>query len=297
MSKRNPGGLDLSRIVYVNGAFQPEEEARISVFDRGFIFADGIYEVSAVIDGGLVDNDAHLARLERSLREIDLAMPASKEEIVRLQKELIARNDLNEGSVYLQVTRGMADREFQFPKDVKPSLVMFTQSRVMIEDPAAKTGIRLKSVPDIRWARRDIKSVALLAQVLAKQAAAAAGCQEAIMHENGVVTEGGSSSIFIVNEDGQIVTRPNSHAILPGITRQSVIRLAREENLSIEERSFTLDEVFAARECFVTSATSLVKAVVEVDGKMIGGGQPGPMARRLRDIYIEAARAQASAPV
>jgi D-alanine transaminase len=285
----------LSRIVYVNGAFLPEEEARISVFDRGFIFADGIYEVSAVIDGGLVDNDAHLARLERSLREIDLAMPTSKDEIVKLQRELIRRNKLTEGSVYLQVTRGIADREFAFPKDVKPSLVMFTQSRVMIDDPLAKTGIRLKSVPDIRWARRDIKSVTLLAQVLAKQAAAASGCQEAIMHEDGVVTEGGSSSIFIVNEDGQIVTRPNSHAILPGITRQSVIRLAREENLSIEERSFTLDEVFAARECFVTSATSLVKAVVEVDGRMIGGGQPGPMARRLRDIYVEAARAQAAA--
>jgi D-alanine transaminase len=295
MSKRQSWRQDLSRIVYVNGAFLPEAEARISIFDRGFIFADGIYEVSAVIDAGLVDNDAHLARLERSLREIDLAMPTSRDEIVRLQRELIRRNDLTEGSVYLQVTRGIADREFPFPKDTKPSLVMFTQTRVMVDDPAATTGIRLKSIPDIRWARRDIKSVALLAQVLAKQAAAAAGCQEAIMHEDGVVTEGGSSSVFIVNEDGQIVTRPNSHAILPGITRQSVLRLAREENLSIEERSFTLDEVFAAQECFVTSATSLVKPVVEVDGRRIGGGQPGPMARRLREIYIEAARAQAAA--
>jgi D-alanine transaminase len=284
----------LSRIVYVNGAFLSEEEAKISVFDRGFIFADGIYEVSAVIDGGLVDNDAHLARLERSLREIDLPMPATKEEIVRLQKELIGRNGIEEGSVYLQVTRGVADREFAFPKDAKPSLVMFTQVREMTNDPAAITGIKLKSIPDIRWARRDIKSVALLAQVLAKEAAAAAGCQEAIMHEDGIVTEGGSSTVFIVTEDGQIVARPNSNAILPGITRQSVIRLAREQNLAIEERLFTLDEVFAAQECFVTSATSLVKAVVEVDGKRIGGGQPGPLARRLRDIYIEAARAQAA---
>jgi D-alanine transaminase len=285
----------LSRIVYVNGAFLPEAEAKISIFDRGFIFADGIYEVSAVLDGGLVDNEAHLARLARSLREIDLAMPLPKPDIVALQKELILRNRLVEGSIYLQVTRGAADREFPFPPDAKPSLVMFTQAREIVNDPKAVTGIKLHSVADIRWARRDIKSVALLAQVLAKQAAAAAGCQEAIMHEDGVVTEGGSSTVFIVTEDGRIVTRPNSQAILPGITRQSVIRLATEKALAIEERSFTLDEVFAARECFTTSATGFVKPVVEVDGKRIGGGQPGPVARRLRDIYVEAARAEAAA--
>jgi D-alanine transaminase len=285
----------LSRIVYVNGAFVPEEDAKISIFDRGFIFADGIYEVSAVLDGGLVDNDAHLARLERSLGEIDLAMPCPRSGIVAIQKELISRNRLVEGSIYLQVTRGAADRDFAFPPDAKPSLVMFTQAREMIDDPKAVSGIKLLAVPDIRWARRDIKSVALLAQVLAKQAAAAAGCQEAIMHEDGVVTEGGSSTVFIVTEDGRIVTRPNSNAILPGITRQSVIRLARERELTIEERLFTLDEVFAAQECFTTSATSFVKPVVEVAGKRIGGGQPGPVARRLRDIYIEAARAEARA--
>ncbi|SDR63031.1 D-alanine transaminase [Rhizobiales bacterium GAS191] len=285
----------MSRIVYVNGAFVPEAEAKISIFDRGFIFADGIYEVSAVLDGGLVDNDAHLARLERSLGEIHLAMPCSKAEIVKVQKELISRNRLVEGSIYLQVTRGAADREFAFPADAKPSLVMFTQARVMVDDPKSVSGIKLHAVADIRWARRDIKSVALLAQVLAKQAAAAAGCQEAIMHEDGVVTEGGSSTVFIVTEEGRIVTRPNSNAILPGITRQSVIRLAREKELAIEERLFTLDEVFAAQECFVTSATSFVKAVVEVDGRRIGGGQPGPVVRRLRDIYIEAARQEARA--
>jgi len=284
----------LSRIVYVNGAFVPEAEAKISIFDRGFIFADGIYEVSAVLDGGLVDNDAHLARLERSLRAIDLAMPCSKQEIVDVQRELIRRNHLVEGAIYLQVTRGAADREFAFPPDAQPSLVMFTQARDIVEDPKAATGIKLLSVADIRWARRDIKSVALLAQVLAKQAAAAAGCQEAIMHEDGVVTEGGSSTVFIVTEGGQIVTRANSQAILPGITRQTLIRLAREKELAIEERSFTLDEVFAARECFVTSATAFVKAVVEVDGRRIGGGQPGPLARRLRDLYVEAARADAA---
>ena len=273
----------MSRIVYVNGAFLPEEEAKISIFDRGFIFADGIYEVSAVLDGGLVDNDAHLARLERSLKAIELAMPCTKAEIVAVQKEVIKRNRLVEGSIYLQVTRGAADREFAFPATGKSSLVMFTQERKIVDDPKAATGIKLLSVPDIRWARRDIKSVALLAQVLAKQAAAAAGCQEAIMHEDGVVTEAGT-----------IVTRPNSHAILPGITRQTVMRLAREKDLALEERLFTLDEVFAAQECFITSATSFVKPVVEVDGKRIGGGQPGPAARRLRDLYVEAARAEAA---
>ena len=284
----------MSRIVYVNGAYLPEEEAKISVFDRGFIFADGIYEVSAVVDGGLVDNEGHLARLERSLKAIDLAMPCAKEEIVKVQKELIARNRLVEGSIYLQVTRGAADRDFAFPTDAKSSLVMFTQARQIIDDPKSVSGIKLLSVPDIRWARRDIKSVALLAQVLAKQAAAAAGCQEAIMHEDGVVTEGGSSTVFIVTEAGTIVTRPNSHAILPGITRQTIMRLAREKDLALEERLFTLDEVFAAQECFITSATSFVKPVVEVDGKRIGGGQPGPAGRRLRDLYVEAARAEAA---
>jgi D-alanine transaminase len=292
---RNEKERALSRIVYVNGAYLPEEDAKISIFDRGFIFADGIYEVSAVLDQGLVDNDGHLARLERSLKAIDLPMPCTKAEIVAVQKELILRNRLVEGSIYLQVTRGAADREFSFPQGAKPSLVMFTQERKIVDDPKAATGIKLLSVPDIRWARRDIKSVALLAQVLAKQAAAAAGCQEAIMHENGVVTEGGSSTVFIVTEGGRIVTRPNSQSILPGITRQAVLRLAREKALAFEERLFTLDEVFAAQECFTTSATSFVKAVVEVDGKRIGGGQPGPVGRRLRDLYIEAARAEAAA--
>ena len=285
----------LSRIVYVNGAFFPEAEAKISIFDRGFVFADGVYERIAVLDAGLADNDGHLTRLERSLREIALAMPATKSEIVAIQKELIRRNELVEGSVYLQVTRGAADRDFSFPAGVKPSLVMFTQAGNILNDPAATTGIKLKSVPDIRWERRDIKSVALLAQVLAKQAAAAAGCQEAIMHENGNVTECGSSTAFIVTGEGHIVTRPNSRSILAGITRHSIMRLAREREIVIEERIFTLDEVFAAQEVFITSATSFVMPVVEVDGKRIGGGQPGPMARRLRDIYIKAAKAEAAA--
>src|SRR5690242_15246902 len=213
-SARRPA---LDPLAYVNGSFVPLLEARISVLDRGFLFADGIYEVSAVLDGKLVDNASHLARLERSVGEIKLKLPETVERITELQKELIARNKLVNGLVYLQVTRG-ADkgRDFPFPKaDVKSSLVMFTSEKDIINAAAAKTGINVITVPDIRWERRDIKSVALLAQVLAKQAAAEAGAGEAWMLEDGYVTEGGSSSAFILTKDDVIVTRKNSNAILP----------------------------------------------------------------------------------
>ncbi|MBN9060963.1 MAG: D-amino acid aminotransferase [Rhizobiales bacterium 65-9] len=281
----------MSRTVYVNGVFLPEHDAKISIFDRGFIFADGIYEVSAVMAGKLLDNDAHLKRLERSLGEIGMPMPMPAEEIVKIQKELIARNDIVEGTVYLQVTRGAADRDFPFPPaDTMQTLVMFTQKRDFTNSPAARAGIRMATVRDIRWERRDIKSVALLAQVLAKQAAAEKGCQEAIMHTaDGVVTEGGSSTIFIVTANGELVTRPLSNEVLPGITRQSLKLLCDERGVPFIERAFTVDEALAAPEVFVTSAGSFVTAVVEIDGKRIGGGQPGPVARRLREIYLDEA--------
>lgn len=281
----------MARTVYVNGEFLPEDQAKISVFDRGFIFADGIYEVAAVLDGKLVDNDAHLARLEKSLGEIAMPLPLPKAEIQRLQKELVTRNAVQEGMVYLQVTRGAADREFSFPKDIPQTLVMFTQNFDIINSPKPVTGIKLAIVEDIRWARRDIKSVALLAQVLAKQYAAAHGAQEALMHENGTVTEGGSSSIIILTPDGKLVTRPFSRAILPGITRQSVKKLCDENNIPWEERNFTVEETLNAAEVMVMSASSFVMPVVEIDGMRVGGGQPGPVARKLRDIYIAHARA------
>ena len=198
----------MGRIVYVNGEFMPEDQAKISIFDRGFVFADGIYEVAAVLDGKLVDNDAHLARLEKSLGEIRMPLPLPKADILRLQKELVKRNAVREGMVYLQVTRGAADREFAFPNAIPQTLVMFTQSFDIINSPKPVTGIKLATFADIRWSRRDIKSVALLAQVLAKQHAAENGAQEALMHEDGVVTEGGSSSILILTPDGTLVTRP-----------------------------------------------------------------------------------------
>ncbi|MGO4713799.1 D-amino-acid transaminase [Bradyrhizobium sp. 2TAF24] len=283
----------MSRIAYVNGSFVPLEEAKVSILDRGFLFADGIYEVSAVLGGKLVDNDSHLLRLQRSVGEIALPLPETLDRIKAIQKELIARNNLVDGLVYLQVTRGAAERDFPFPKEVTPTLVMFTTVKDIINAPAAKTGIAVKTVPDIRWERRDIKSVALLAQVLAKQAAAEAGCQEAWMIEDGAVTEGGSSSAFILTQDDVLVTRQNSNAILPGCTRKAVIALAAERQLRIEERPFTVAEALAAKEAFITSASSFVQPVVRIDGQAVGGGKPGPVAARLREIYVEFARATA----
>lgn len=280
----------MSNIAYVNGSYTPLEDARISVLDRGFIFADGIYEVSAVLEGKLIDNEAHLARLERSVGEIALPLPETMDRIKDIQHELIARNSLVNGMVYIQVTRGAAPRDFVFPKGVKPTLVMFTMTKDILNSPAAKTGIAVKTLPDIRWARRDIKSIALLAQVLAKQAAAEEGCQEAWMVEDGFVTEGGSSSAFILTQDNVLVTRQNSTTILPGCTRKSVLALAAEHQIRIEERPFTVEEALAAKEAFMTSASTFVQAIVKIDGKTVADGKPGPIANRLREIYVGFAR-------
>jgi D-alanine transaminase len=284
----------LDQIAYVNGAFLPMSEAKVSILDRGFLFADGIYEVSAVLDGKLIDNASHLARLERSVGEIALKLPETLDRIQEIQKELIARNQLVNGLVYLEVTRG-ADkgRDFAFPKGVTPTLVLFTSVKDLINAASAKSGIGVITLPDIRWGRRDIKSVGLLAQVLAKQAAAEAGAGEAWMIEDGVVTEGGSSSAFILTQDDVLVTRQNSSAILPGCTRQAVVALAEERQLRLEERSFTIAEALAAKEAFITSASLFVQSVVSIDGKRIANGRPGPMTERLREIYIDFARATA----
>ncbi len=280
----------MDRIAYLNGDFVPLAEARISPLDRGFLFADGIYEVAAVLDGRLVDNANHLARLERSVGEISMRLPVTIEALVELERELVRRNGLEEGVLYMQVTRGVADRDFAFPEDVEPTLFMFTQLKTILASHTAETGIRVKSVPDLRWARRDIKSVALLAQVLAKQAAQEAGCQEAWMVEDGFVTEGGSSSAFIVTAGGVLATRPNSNAVLPGCTRRALLALAAERAITVEVRPFTLAEALAAREAFITSASSFVQPVVAIDDVTIGDGTPGPLSRRLRDLYIAFAR-------
>lgn len=277
-------------IAYLNGSFLPLEQARVSVLDRGFLFADGIYEVAAVIDGKLVDSASHLARLERSTSAIGIALPLSLAEIEAAQKELVARNALTEGLVYLQITRGAdATRDFLPSPDIRPTLVMFVQARYFLDVPAARNGIAVATMPDLRWARRDIKSVGLLAQAMAKRAAAEAGAQEAWMVEDGFVTEGASSTAFIVTEEG-VVTRPYSQAVLAGCTGAALTALAEESGITIIRRPFTVAEALAAKEAFITSASTLCQSVVRIDGQEIGGGKPGPIAMRLRALYIDFAR-------
>lgn len=279
----------MSRIVFLNGSFLPQEEARVPIMDRGFLFADGVYEGIGVLGGRLVDNEPHLERLERSLDEVRIANPYSRMEWTRLEGELVRRNGIMEGFLYLQVTRGVAERDFLFPKDTAPTVMMFTQAKSIVNSPLAETGIAVVSVPDLRWKRRDIKSLSLLAQVLAKQAAADAGAHEAWMVEDGFVTEGGSSSAFIITKDGAIVVRPLSNAILPGLTRKATLRLAREAGLRLEERFFTLDEAFEAAEAFNTSASGFVLPVVSIDDRPVADGKPGPLTRRLRNLYLRMA--------
>ena len=286
--KTSPG-----RICYVNGAFVPEADAKVSIFDRAFLFGDGVYEVSTVLDGRLVDNAAHLGRLRRSLRELSMTIPWSDQEIVAIQKELIARNQLQEGVVYLQITRGAADRNFTFPKDAAPTLVMFTQGQNAVNAPAAINGMRVITRPDIRWDRCDIKTVQLLAACLAKQAAKEAGVDDAWFVDNGYVTEGSSNNAYILDREGVIITRQLGSEILPGITRKAVLSLAAELNLRVEERPFSVEEAKAAQEAFITSASTFVTPVTHIDGVAIGDGKPGPVAQRLRQRYLEFARATA----
>ncbi|NBJ11819.1 D-amino-acid transaminase [Microvirga arsenatis] len=284
----------MSRIVFLNGSFLPIEEARVPFMDRGFLFGDGVYEGIGVLDGRLVDNEAHLERLERSLAEVRIPNPYSPAEWTALEEEIVRRNGMTEGFIYFQVTRGVAERDFFFPEDAKPTVAMFTQAKTIADAPAARTGIAVVTVPDLRWARRDVKSINLLAQVLAKQAAKEAGAQEAWMVEDGYVTEGGSSSAFIVTTGGSIVVRPLSQAILPGITRKSLLRLSQEDGIPLEERRFTVEEAHGAAEAFLTSASNFVLPVVSIDGRPVGEGKPGPITRRLRELYLQMARAPAS---
>ena len=279
----------MSRIVYVNGAYLPEEQAKISVFDRGFLFADGVYEVSSVLRSKLIDNPGHLTRLHRSLGELAMMAPASDTEIETIQKTLIEKNDVDEGLVYLQVTRGAADRDFAYPVGVRPSLVMFTQRKSVINSPQAKSGISVIAVDDIRWRRRDIKSVGLLAPCMAKMQAKAAGADDAWLVEDGYVTEGSSNNAFIVSAEGTLVTRQLGSEILAGITRKAVLKLSQEQRTKIEQRPFSIEEACNASEAFITSATTFVMPVISIDGNPVGDGKPGEVTRRLRALYIEAA--------
>ncbi len=279
----------MERIVYVNGDYVPEVDAKISVFDRGFLMADGVYEVTSVLDGKLVDFDGHVKRLMRSLQELDMKAPCTEEELLEIHRELVKRNAVTEGLVYLQVTRGVAERDFAYPKDAQPTLVMFTQTKSLIDNPVAKQGIKVISIDDIRWGRRDIKTVQLLYPSMGKMMAKAAGADDAWMVEDGKVTEGTSNNAYIV-KNGKIITRQLSHEILHGITRAAVLRFAKEAQMDVEERAFTIDEAKAADEAFFTSASAFVMPVVEVDGATLGDGKPGPVTMRLREIYLEEAR-------
>jgi len=278
------------RTVYVNGEYLPETEAKVSVFDRGFLMADGVYEVTAVLGGKLVDFDGHATRLDRSLRELSMRAPIDRDTLLEIHRELVARNGVEEGLVYLQITRGApADRDFAFPdpETVAPTVVLFTQSKPgLAKSRQAESGIRVISIEDIRWGRRDIKTVQLLYPSMGKMMALAQGADDAWMVEDGKVTEGTSNNAYIV-KGGKIVTRDLGNEILHGITRAAVLRFAREAQMEVEERGFTLEEAKAADEAFITSASAFVTAVVSIDGETVGDGTPGPVARRLREIYLD----------
>ncbi len=281
----------MPRIVYLNGEFVPADEARISIFDRAATFGDAVYEVAGVLDGKLVDFAHHMARYANSLRELGIESPLAEDQILAAFRRLVELNDLDEGLVYLQVSRGVAERDFVPPDDIEPTVFMFTQAKASAENAAAETGLKLASAPDLRWARRDIKSVNLLGQVLAKMQAHAAGADEALLIDaDGFVTECGSTSFFIVR-DNAILTRPLTRDILPGVTRRAVIALCQSHGLELLERKFALADALGADEAFISGASSYVLPAVEIDGRAIGDGRPGPVARRLREIYVEYARA------
>ena len=282
----------MTRTVYVNGDYLPETEAKVSIFDRGFLMADGVYEVTSVLGGKLVDFGGHAKRLQRSLDELEIANPLAEAAWLEVHRQLITRNGIDEGMIYLQVTRGNpGDRDFAFPPaDLPPTVVLFTQDKPgMADNPMAKTGMKVISIPDIRWGRRDIKTVQLLYPSMGKMMAKKAGVDDAWFVEDGFVTEGTSNNAYIV-KGNRIITRALSSDILHGITRAAVLRFAREAQMEVEERNFTIEEAMQADEAFITSASAFVMPVVEVDGAAIGTGTPGHVAGRLREIYLDEMR-------
>ena len=279
----------MTRTVYVNGSYLPETEATVSIFDRGFLFADGVYEVTSVLGGKLIDFDGHAKRLERSLSELEMAMPMDSDALLEVHRELVRLNEIDEGLIYLQITRGSdGDRDFVYPAaDTPPTIVPFTQAKPgLAQAPAAQKGIKVVSIEDQRWGRRDIKTVQLLYPSMGKMMAKAAGADDAWMIEDGTVTEGTSNNAYIV-KGNTIITRQLSNDILHGITRAAVLRFAREAQMTVEERPFTIEEAQDADEAFITSASTFVMPVVEIDGKVLGAGAPGGVSSRLREIYLE----------
>jgi D-alanine transaminase len=286
----------LTRIVYVNGAYKRYAEAAIHAEDRGFQFADAVYEVIEVLGGRLVDATRHMARLDRSLRELKIAAPMSQQALLQVIGEVVRRNRVSDGIVYMQVTRGAGPRDFSLPgADILPTLVVLARAqRRGWADELAKTGIAVKTMPDNRWGRCDIKTVMLLPAVLAKDAARRDGAREVwFVDSQGAITEGASSNAWIVTAEGVLVTRKLDSNILPGITRAGVADVAASERLKVEERPFSVKEALQAREAFLTSATNTVMPVVAIDGQQIGEGRPGPIAQRLRSRFHQVAEISA----
>ena len=281
----------MSRIAYVNGAYAPLDQAAVVAEDRGFQFADGVYEVWRLINGRLLDCDAHLERLARSLRELRIAAPMSTPALLAVVHETIRRNRVRDGIVYLQITRGAAPRDHAFPRETAPTLAVTVRNidRAALAK-RTREGVRVITTPDIRWGRCDIKSVSLLPNVLAKQAAREAGAHEAwLVDHDGYVTEGTSSTAWIVDAEGRLRTRPLSHEVLPSVTRAVLLRLARERQMAVEERAFNLAEAMAAKEAFMSSASAVAVSIIAIDGATIGSGAPGPLARALNAAYFEGA--------
>ena len=279
----------MPRTVYVNGEYKPEHEATVSVFDRGFLFADAVYEVTTVVDGKLIGFEGHMERLQRSLDELSIPHQADREALLAMHRELVARNGIDQGMIYLQISRGNpGDRDFAFPAEDTPvTIVAFTQKKQVVGTAVEEKGLKVVSMDDLRWGRRDIKTVQLLYPSLAKMEAKRRGADDAWMIQDGHVTEGTSNNAYIV-KDGTIVTRDLSNDILHGITRKAVLEAARSLQMKVEERPFTLEEARAADEAFATSASGFANPVVEIDGHTIGDGKPGPVVARLREAYIEA---------
>lgn len=284
----------MSRWAYVNGRYVPHATARTHVEDRGMQFSDGVYEVIAVVGGALVDATLHFERLDRSLSALEIAAPMRRAPLEAVLREVARRNRVSEGIVYLQVNRGVAPRNHAFPRDTRPSMVVTARRGQPASSPALVEGVRVITIPDIRWRRRDIKSVSLLANVLAKQAAAQDGAFEAWqVDEDGMVTEGSQSNAWMVETDGAVVTRPSSHDILTGITRTRLIDLARQDGITVIERAFTPQEAARAREAFLTSTSSFVVPVVQIDDAVVANGRPGAVTERLRALYLDFVARQA----
>lgn len=277
----------MSRIVYVNGKYLSDDEAKISIFDRGLLFADSVYEVTCVLDGKLVDWLRHYERLSRSLREIRFNKKISQNFLLELHRQIIEKNKLKEGIVYLQVTRGIADRDFTFDNSLEPSIILFSQNKELLKPLTDNIGLSIMTSPDLRWQRPDIKTTQLLAPSLLKMEALSKTMDDAWMIKNGLITEGTSNNAFIVDKRGIIITRTLSHEILGGITRSAVLKVAQEKCIKIEERPFSQEEAYAASEAFITSSSIFIRSVTKIDSKFVGDGVPGKIVSTLIPLFLD----------